>query len=469
MNESSIACVVLAAGKGTRMMSAQPKVLHGLAGRAMITHVLDTVATLEPNRVVVVVGPDMENVARVVAPLAVAIQSRRLGTGDAVRAASDFLTDFTGEVMVLYGDTPLVTPATLQRMIEARRAASDPAVVVLGFRPANPGAYGRLITNADGSLEKIVEHLDATTKERTVTLCNAGLMAFDGRRLFELLDHITCQNAKGEYYLTDAVGLARARNWTCAMVEVDDATEVLGINCRAELAEAEAIIQHRLRLRAMAGGATLSDPATTYFSMDTVLGRDVLVWQHVVFGPGVTIADRVEIKPFCHLERVTVAEAATIGPYARLRPGATIGPGAHIGNFVEIKNTDIAAGAKVNHLTYIGDASIGAKANIGAGTITCNYDGFAKHKTIIGAGAFIGSNTSLVAPVRIGDGAIVGAGSVVTMDVEADALTVARGRQQNLAGWAERFRAIRKKYGAGEQGSCAASSALSATATPPRD
>jgi bifunctional UDP-N-acetylglucosamine pyrophosphorylase/glucosamine-1-phosphate N-acetyltransferase len=440
MTESSVACVILAAGKGSRMKSDLPKVLHPLAGRPMIGHVLDAVATLAPERIVVVVGPGMEDVTAAVAPLPTAIQARQLGTADAVRAATPALADFTGDVLVLYGDTPLVTAETLGRMVAARRAASDPAVVVLGMRPADPGAYGRLIVSPEGTLERIVEHLDANANERAVTLCNAGLMAFDGRRLFELLDHVDNANKKQEYYLTDAVGIARRLGYTCSVVEAPE-DEVLGINARTELAEAEALIQQRLRRAAMDNGATLSDPKSVFFSTDTRLGRDVTVGPSVVFGPGVTVGDRVEIRAFCHLEQVRVADGAVIGPFARLRPGTDIGPGAHIGNFVEIKNAEIAAGAKVNHLTYIGDAVIGARANIGAGTITCNYDGFAKHKTEIGAGAFIGSNASLVAPVRIGDGAIVGAGSVVTADVEADALSVARGRQQNHRGWAIRFRA----------------------------
>ncbi|MEI6556874.1 MAG: bifunctional UDP-N-acetylglucosamine diphosphorylase/glucosamine-1-phosphate N-acetyltransferase GlmU [Rhodospirillaceae bacterium] len=444
MTQSAVAVVILAAGKGTRMKSDLPKVLHPLAGRPMIRHVLDAVATLSPARVVVVVGPEQQSVAAAVAPVPVAVQTRQLGTADAVRAASDSLAGFAGEVLVLYGDTPLLTPETLARMVEARRAADDPAVVVLGFRPADPGAYGRLIVNAAGTLEKIVEHLDASPAERAVGLCNAGLMAFDGRRMFELLDHIDANNAKGEYYLTDAVGLARVRGYACTVVEAPE-SEVMGVNCRAELAEAEQQIQKRLRRAAMDNGATLTDPDTTYFALDTRLGRDVTVGPGVVFAPGVTVADRVEIKAFCHLEGATVAEGATIGPYARLRPGAVIGPGAHVGNFVEIKNGTLEAGAKVNHLTYIGDASIGARANIGAGTITCNYDGFAKSRTVIGAGAFIGSNSSLVAPVHIGAGAIIGAGSVVVKDVEPDALTVARGRQQNYIGWAAKFRSEKKK------------------------
>ena len=444
MTHSSVAVVVLAAGKGTRMKSDLPKVLHPLAGRPMIRHVLDTVARLNPVRVGVVVGPGMEDVAAAAAPAQTFVQTRQLGTGDAVRAAAAMLEGFDGDVIVLYGDTPLITSETMMRMVERQWADDNPAVGVLGFRPADTGAYGRLIANPAGDLEKIVEYLEASPAERAVGLCNAGLMVFDGRRMFELLDHIDANNAKGEYYLTDAVGLARARGYLCAVVEAPEA-EVMGVNCRAELAEAEKLVQKRLRRAAMDNGATLIDPDTVYFSPDTRLGRDVVVGPSVFFGPGVVVADKVEIKAFCHLEGATVAEGATIGPYARLRPGAEVGAQAHVGNFVEIKNGKLGPGAKVNHLTYIGDATIGAKANIGAGTITCNYDGFAKSKTEIGAGAFIGSNSSLVAPVKIGDGAIVGAGSVVVKDVEADALTVARGRQQNYIGWAGKFRATKKK------------------------
>jgi bifunctional UDP-N-acetylglucosamine pyrophosphorylase/glucosamine-1-phosphate N-acetyltransferase len=440
---SPVACVILAAGKGTRMKSALPKVMHPLAGQPMIRHVLDAVGALSPERVVVVVGPGMESVSAAVAPAVTVIQERQQGTADAVRAAARALEGFRGDVLVLYGDTPMVGAATLKAMVAARRAADDPAVVVLGMRPADPGAYGRLIVRPDGHLEKIVEYLDATTAEREVTLCNAGLMAFDGRRLFDLLDHITNDNAKGEYYLTDAVALARGRGWNCGVVEAP-AAELHGVNSRAELAEAERLIQQRLRRAAMDDGATLTDPETVWFSLDTRLGRDVTIGPNVVFGPGVEVGGEVDIRAFCHLEQVRIAPGAIIGPFARLRPGSVIGPGAHVGNFVEIKNATVAEGAKVNHLTYIGDATIGARANIGAGTITCNYDGFAKHKTEIGAGAFIGSNASLVAPVKIGDGAIVGAGSVVTMDVEADALAVARGKQQSYPGWARRFRAQRK-------------------------
>jgi bifunctional UDP-N-acetylglucosamine pyrophosphorylase / glucosamine-1-phosphate N-acetyltransferase len=421
------------------MKSDMPKVLHRVAGRPMVGHVLAAVKALDPDHVVVVVGPGMDSVAAAVAPYPTAVQQEQRGTADAVRAAFGLLEGFTGDVVVLYGDTPLVTPDTLRAMVAARRQASDPAVVVLGMRPEDPGAYGRLILNARGGLEKIVEYLDASADERAVTLCNAGLMAFDGARMFDLIGRVGNQNAKSEFYLTDVVQIARVSGMTCAVVEAAPA-EVVGVNSRAELAEVERLMQRRLRKAAMDNGATLCDPDSTMFSHDTRLGRDVIVGAHVVFAPGVTVADGVEIKPFCHLEQTRIDSGAVIGPYARLRPGAAIGTDAHIGNFVEIKNATVESGAKVNHLTYIGDARVGAKANIGAGTITCNYDGFGKYHTDIGAGAFIGSNSSLVAPVSIGDGAIVGAGSVVTSAVEADALVVSRAQQKAYVGWAKRFR-----------------------------
>ena len=437
-----LACIILAAGKGTRMKSDQPKVLNKVAGRSMVAHVVAAASMLAPEKIVVVIGPGMDSVAAEVAPHATVVQENQRGTGDAVMAARGLLEGFKGDVLVAYGDTPLVTAKTLGAMVQARSDASDPAVVVLGMRPPAPGAYGRLILGTDGGLDAIVEYLDASEEQRAVTLCNAGLMAFDGGRLFGLLDSIGSDNAKGEFYLTDAVAVARAAGHACRVVEAD-ANEVVGVNSRAELAEVERLMQSRLRAAAMADGATLADPETVYFSHDTRLGRDVVVGQNVVFGPGVEVADRVEIKPFCHLEEVTVASGAVIGPFARLRPGAEIGPDAHIGNFVEIKNARIHEGAKVNHLTYIGDATVGAKANIGAGTITCNYDGFFKSHTEIGAGAFIGSNSSLVAPVTIGDGAIIGAGSVVTRDVPAASLAVSRGRQSIHEGWAASFRTRR--------------------------
>ena len=438
MSKTNTAAIVLAAGMGTRMKSALPKVMHPLLGRPMVSHLLATVDALGTDRAVVVVGPDMEAVSRQVAPHPTVQQTDRLGTAHAVLQAREALAGVEGDVLILYGDTPLITPQTLERMLEARRGPTRPAVVVLGFRPDDAGAYGRLMMNGD-SLEAIVEAKDATPEQLAVTLCNSGVMCVDGARLFSLLDRVGNNNAKGEYYLTDIVALARAEGLACAVVEGAE-EELLGINSRAELAAAEAVAQARLRRAAMDGGATLIAPDTVFFSHDTVIGRDVVIQPNVTFGPGVTVGDGVEIKGFCHFEQCTIAAGATVGPYARLRPGAVIGEGAHIGNFVEIKKAVVEPGAKVNHLTYIGDARVGAKANIGAGTITCNYDGFMKYHTDIGAGAFIGSNSALVAPVTVGDGAIVAAGSVVTRDVEANALAVARGRQEVRPGWAARFR-----------------------------
>ena len=442
MTKDKTAAIVLAAGLGTRMESRLPKVLHPLAGRPMIGHLMETLAGMDLERIVVVVGDDMEAVAEAVAPHPTVVQKERLGTGHAVRTACEALDGFDGTVVVLYADAPLISPQTLMRTIEARRAAPRPAVVVLGFRPADPGPYGRLIMGADGTLQAIVEAGDATPGQGAIALCNAGVMAIDGRPLPGLLARIGTDNAKGEVYLTDIVAMARGDGLTCAVVEGDEA-ELIGVNSRADLARAEAVVQQRLRAAAMAGGATLADPETVYFSHDTRLGRDVTVGPHVVFGPGVAVGDDVEIRAFCHIEGARIAAGARIGPFARLRPGADIAAEAHIGNFVEIKNATVETGAKINHLAYVGDSRVGAKANVGAGTITCNYDGFAKHHTDIGAGAFIGSNTALVAPVTVGDGAIVGAGSVITGDVAADALALTRADQEELKGWAKRFRGRR--------------------------
>lgn len=421
------------------MKSALPKVLHPLAGVPMIRHVLAVAGSVKPARTLVVIGPAMAEVAACVAPAMTVVQDKPKGTGHAVMAARAALRGFTGDVLVLYGDTPLLMPETLKALLRARRARRDPAVVVLGFRPADAAAYGRLIRNPDGSLERIVEFKDANPAERAETLCNAGAMAIDGRHLFKLLDALDDRNANGEFYLTDIVAAARRRKLACAVVEAS-ADEVLGVNARDELAYAESILQDRLRRAAMANGATLVDPASTWFSLDTKIGRDVVIEPQVFFGPGVRIADNVRIRAFSHLEGATVASGAIIGPYARLRPGANVAAEAHIGNFVEIKNASVETGAKVNHLTYIGDARVGAGANIWAGTITCNYDGFDKHHTDIGAGAFIGSNSALVAPVKIGDGAIVGAGSVITRDVPAGALAVERGKQMQKEGFATTLR-----------------------------
>lgn len=444
MAKPGVAVVVLAAGQGTRMKSRLPKVLHPVAGLPMLRHVLNAAAALEPEHVVVVIGRDQEDVARAAAPAITAIQDPPRGTGHAVMAAMPALQDFSGDVIVIFGDTPLLTPDLLTRLLAARRADGNPAAVIVGFTPEDPAAYGRLITANDGALKRIVEFRNASAEERAVRLCNAGLMAIDGARLPALLEKLSAENAQGEYLLTDIVEHANARGWTCRVVEADP-VEVMGINNRAELAVAEAAMQRRLRERALLAGVTMVAPETVFLQADTVFGRDVVIEPFVIFGSGVTVGDNVTILGHSHIVGARIEAGATVGPYARLRPGAEIGPEAHIGNFVEVKKSRIEAGAKVNHLTYIGDARVGAKANVGAGTITCNYDGFGKYHTDIGAGAFIGSNSALVAPVKIGDGAMVAAGSVVTKDVEADALAIARGRQESVAGYAARFRAARKK------------------------
>jgi len=431
------AIIILAAGKGERMRSRLPKVMHPLAGRPMLTHVCAVAGELAPARMVVVIGKDMDAARAVVPGAQFVVQDPPRGTGHAVACAREALAGFDGDVLILFGADPLITPQTLRRMIDARREA---AVVVLGFRPDDPAHYGRLVIDEAGALERIVELKDASAAERAIAWCNSGVMAVDGAVLFALIDAIDDNNAGGEYYLTDIVAIARQRGLGCRVVEAG-ADEVLGVNSREELAQVEAVQQGRLRRAAMAAGATLLDPGSVTFSFDTKLGRDVTVGPHVVFGPGVEVGDEVTIHPFCHLEGVRIAPRASVGPFARLRPGAEIGEAAKIGNFVEIKKAVVEAGAKVSHLSYIGDARIGAGANIGAGTITCNYDGFFKSFTDIGPGAFIGSNTALVAPVKIGAGAITGAGSTITRDVADDALATTRPEQAEKAGWARRFRA----------------------------
>ncbi|MGZ8997072.1 MAG: bifunctional UDP-N-acetylglucosamine diphosphorylase/glucosamine-1-phosphate N-acetyltransferase GlmU, partial [Rhodospirillales bacterium] len=375
------------------MKSQQAKVLHPLAGRPMLRHILETLERLSPERIVVVIGEDMAGVGDLVAPHPTVVQKDRLGTAHAVVAASDALAGLDGDVLIAYADTPLIGAETFARVLAARQAPPHPAIVVLGFRPGDPGAYGRLVTDDEGGVEAIVEAKDATAEQLGIGLCNSGMMAIDAARLTGLLARVGNDNAKREYYLTDLVHLARGDGLPCAVVE-GDVRELIGINSRADLAAAERVVQDRLRARAMAEGATLIDPETVFFSWDTRLGRDVVVAPFVTFAPGVSVGDNVDIRSFCHLEGATVAPGAQIGPYARLRPGAKIAEDAHIGNFVEVKNTTVETGAKVNHLTYVGDARVGAKANVGAGTITCNYDGFTKSLTDIGAGAFIGSNSS---------------------------------------------------------------------------
>lgn len=434
-----LSVVVLAAGMGTRMKSAMPKVMHKVAGKPMVNHVIDTAAHLNASKTMVVVGPDMPDLIKSVSPHPTFEQTDRLGTAHAVLAARDGLVGLTGDVLVLYADSPLFTADTLARLVAARQSG-DHAVAVLGFRPDDPAGYGRLVTDANtGELTAIVEDKECDDAQRQINFCNSGVMCFRAEDMIANLEAIDNANAKGEYYLTDAVEVARKNGQSCSAIEVDEA-ETLGVNSRTQLAVAEAIIQERLRSHAMIEGATLIDPASVFFSADTKLGRDVIVEPNVVFGPGVTVGDNTVIKAFSHLESCNVGAGADIGPYARLRPGAEIGAGAKVGNFVEIKKAVVEDGAKVNHLSYIGDARVGAKANIGAGTITCNYDGYRKQHTDIGAGAFIGSNSALVAPVEIGDGAIVGAGSTITGKVDADALVLTRAERVEKKGWAATFR-----------------------------
>ncbi|HTT81162.1 MAG TPA: bifunctional UDP-N-acetylglucosamine diphosphorylase/glucosamine-1-phosphate N-acetyltransferase GlmU [Stellaceae bacterium] len=436
------AAIVLAAGEGTRMKSALPKVLHEVAGRPMIAHVLAALEPLAPVETVVVVGQGQDAVAKAVAPAKTATQHPPRGTGDAVKAARPVLEPSLAnlsDVIILFGDAPLLQSATIARLIAARRT-SGAAIAVAGMRPADPSPYGRLVLGADGGVERIVEAKDARPDEAAITLCNGGIMAVAAKHLFDLVDRLENINAKREFYLTDIVGIARRHDLAATYVELP-AEEVLGVNTRAELAQAEGLMQDRLRQRAMADGATLIAPGTVFFSADTRLGRDVVVEPNVVFGPGVSIADNVRIRAFSHLDGATIDERAIVGPYARLRPGAVLERDVHVGNFVEVKATRLGAGAKANHLSYLGDSDIGAETNIGAGTITCNYDGFNKHRTIIGKGAFIGSDSALVAPVTIGDGAYVATGSVITADVPADALSIARARQVDKPGRAAELRA----------------------------
>jgi bifunctional UDP-N-acetylglucosamine pyrophosphorylase/glucosamine-1-phosphate N-acetyltransferase len=435
--------VILAAGKGTRMKSALPKVLHKVAGLSMLGHVLALAKGVEDAAVAVVVGPGMDEVRAEIARLApnaqVFVQEKQSGTADAVLAARPAMQGHTGDVIVLYADTPLLEASTLASLRSALDGGAG--VAVLGFEAKDPTGYGRLITVNESTLLAIREHKDASPEERKITLCNSGVLAFRLADLLGVLSRIGNGNAKGEYYLTDAVEIARADGARAAVIRTPE-DEVLGVNSRRQLAVAERIWQDRARQAAMDNGATLTSPETVFFSYDTVVGRDVIVEPNVVFGPGVTIADGAEIKAFCHFEGASIGANARIGPYARLRPGAVLGADVHIGNFVEVKNVAVGNGAKANHLSYLGDGSVGAGANIGAGTIFCNYDGYFKHKTEIGEGAFIGSNTSLVAPIKIGDGAYVGSGSVITKDVAPGALALERSAQEERPQWAAKFRTL---------------------------
>ncbi len=430
--------VLLAAGLGTRMKSALPKALHPIAGRPMLQHLIAS-CTEVFDRVVVVAGPGMDALARAAAPHPVVVQAERLGTAHAALQAAAQFGD--GDVAMLYADNPLIRPETLRRLVERRRG-SDAALALLAMRPADPGRYGRVLTHGD-EVERIVEWADATEAERAVGLCNAGVLCAPAADMLRWLRAVQ-PSAAGEFYLTDCVALARADGKRVVAVEAP-AEELRGINSRAELAEAEATVQGWLRRAAMDGGATLTAPDTVFLSADTVLAPDVVVQPHVVFGPKVSVASGAEIRAFSHLEGCEVGPGALIGPYARLRPGTVVGPGAHVGNFVELKATHLGAGAKANHLSYLGDSTVGPGTNIGAGTITCNYDGYAKHRTAIGAGVFVGTSAVLVAPVTLGDGSFVAAGSVVTADVAPDAMAFGRAHQVEKPGRAAAFRAARSK------------------------
>jgi len=442
VGERSCLAIVLAAGEGTRMRSARPKVLHAIAGRSLLAHVLDAVAKAGSTITGVVVGAGGDAVAaearRVVPPAEIFVQAERRGTAHAVLAAKPALARKPDDVLVIFGDTPLIRPQTLTRLREG--LAQGAAVVVLGFRPRDPAGYGRLLLEGD-ELVAVREELDASEAERAIDLCNGGLMAFAGSTALAIIERIGNDNRKGEYYLTDAVAIARSMGLKATVIETEE-DDVRGINTNAQLAETEAALQQRLRKAAMEAGVTLVAPETVFLSLDTKFGRDVVVEPFVVFGQGVTVEDNAVIRSFSHLDRAHVGKGALVGPYVRLRPGTRLEEGVHIGNFVEVKEAVIETGAKANHLSYIGDATVGAGSNVGAGTITCNYDGVGKYRTEIGKNAFIGSNSALVAPVKIGDGAYAGSGSVITHDVPPDALAIGRARQANKEGWARRRREL---------------------------
>ena len=443
MTRRPLLIVILAAGKGTRMKSAVPKVMHEIAGRTMLGHALNACQELGAETIAVVVGPDMEDVRAAalqqVPDAGVYIQKRQDGTAGAVLAAREAIANHKGDVLVQYADTPLLTVGTLERL--HARLDDETGVAVLGFDASDPSGYGRLLTGADGWLQAIREDKDASDDERRITLCNSGVMAFRLDNLLGVLDRIGNANAKGEFYLTDAIEIARSDGARAGVVVCTE-DEVMGINSRDQLALAEALYQKHARLAVMLEGATLIAPETVWFSYDTKIGRDVVIQPNVFFGPGVTIGDNVEILANCHFEKSRIGAGSRVGPFARFRPGAQLGEHVRIGNFVEVKNTVLGDGAKANHLSYLGDGEIGAGSNIGAGTIFCNYDGFEKHRTVLGPGVFIGSNASLVAPVKIGEGAYVGAGSVITKNVAADALAVTRASQEERPGWAAKFRAL---------------------------
>jgi len=450
MSDNDFAVVILAAGRGIRMKSDLPKVLHRIGGRAMLRFVLDAVEPLHPDRIVVVVGPNMPEVEEIAAPHITVVQDLPLGTGHAVLQAAGVLDGYhgvtgRGEVLIVFGDTPLLSTETMARMLETRREGEDPpSLVGLGFRPDHPEQYGRLVLDDAGRVQRIVEFADASPAEREIALCNGGVLLADAPLLFALLGRCDQDNAKGEIYLTDVFDLAYHMGLDGRIIEAA-AEEVLGVNSRADQAVVETVFQTRLRGQAMAQGTRLIDPSTVWLSADTRIGRDVTIEPYVFIGPGVSLGDGATVRAFSHIEGASIEAGAAIGPFARIRPDTVIGAGAKIGNFVEVKNSTLGAGAKANHLSYVGDSEVGDKANIGAGTIIANYDGFAKHRTRIGAGASIGSNCVLVAPVSVGEGAIVGASSAITRDVSPDALALERSEQTELAGGARRYRERRDR------------------------
>jgi bifunctional UDP-N-acetylglucosamine pyrophosphorylase/glucosamine-1-phosphate N-acetyltransferase len=445
MTARSSLTVVLAAGEGTRMRSSLAKVLHPVAGQPLLAHVLDAAPQGSAAALAVVIGPDHGSVAdevrRIRPDAAIFVQRERLGTAHAVLAAREAIARGADDLLVAFGDTPLISSETFERL--RAPLENGAALAVLGFRAADPTGYGRLLLEGD-HLVDIREHADASPEERKITLCNAGVMALDGKKALKVLEKIGNANSKSEYYLVDAVAIVREEGLEAVVIETSE-DEVRGINTKTQLAEAEAVMQARLRKSALEAGVTLIAPETVYLAADTKFGRDVTIEPFVVIGPGVTIADGAVIHSFSHIVQATIGKNTSVGPYARLRPGTSLGDGARIGNFVETKAATLEAGVKVNHLSYIGDARVGENTNIGAGTITCNYDGFSKHKTTIGKGAFVGTNSSLVAPVKIGDGAYIGSGSVITKDVPADALAVERSPQNNREGGAKRYREMKTR------------------------
>lgn len=434
-----LACIILAAGQGTRMKSDMPKPLHPIAGQPMIRHVINACKALNPDQIITVLSTDSPALEAEVKDCTIARQPVANGTGGAALAAKEALSDFDGDILIVFGDTPLIKTETLQNMIATRLATPDTGIVCSAFETADPTGYGRMIVKEDGTLDRIVEEKDASIEERKITLCNGGAMCADGARLFGWLDQIGNDNAQGEYYLVDLPEIARRDDYMTRIAHISE-TETAGVNSRSDQARVEKLFQTRKRAEFMSGGVTLIDPDTVYFSADTRIAADVTIGPNVFIGPGVTIESRAVIHPSSHLEGVIIRNGAVIGPFARLRPGSDIGEEARVGNFVEIKKTTLGAGAKASHLTYLGDANIGAHANIGAGTITCNYDGYNKYITTVGEGAFIGSNTALIAPVNIGKNALIAAGSTITSDVDDEAMAFARARQSQKTGRAKQLR-----------------------------